>query len=158
MESSSCCTNIHSTRMASGKSGKSKALSQAETSRQNCKTWDVRNMQKGVEHKRKTTMKKHFLVVFSFPELLPIFSTLSTGKQRTETALVTTRPCGIAAYMQTWATPALQAWWPGIVHNRWEYYKRNKRISFLDFWLKAFLCGKVGWGNGRTDWEKGDIQ
>lgn len=163
MESSSCCTNIHSTRTPSGKNGNSKDLSQAETLRQNCKMWELRNAQKGAEHKRKTTMKKHFLVVFSFPELFPIFSTeclpISIIHKQTENRYgFTTSPLGIASYMQTWATPALQACWPGTVHNRWEYYKCNKRISFPDSWLKAFLCGKVGCGNGRIDWKKGDIQ
>lgn len=63
---------------------------------------------------KRTTMKKSFLIVFPFPEeftnlfLLNVFLFLSaTDKQGAGMALVTTRQCGIAVNMQTWAIPAL---------------------------------------------------
>lgn len=121
--------------------------------------WEVRSVWKRSWWRKKNKDEERLFGCISFSrivrqplptESLPV--SIIQSKERTDMALVTTRQCGIAVYTQTWAIPALQGWWPGTACTRWEYYKCNKRISFPDFWLEAFLCGKVGWGNGRTDW------
>lgn len=145
--------------MASGKSEDSKAPSQTETLRWKHKMWEVRSVWARSWRRKKNKNKETCfgciffsrIVYQSLPvECLP--TSIIQSKERADMALVATRQCGIPVYMQTWAKIALKASWPGTVLTRWEYYKGNKRISFPDFWLKAFPCGKVGWGNGRIDW------
>lgn len=117
--------------------------------------------EKGVDGERKTKMKKHFFgcilfsrIVHQSPpaECLPVSIIQIQRESRYGFSYNQTMwYCCLHANMGYASFASLMAW---HCHTRWEDYKYNKRISFPDFWLKAFLCGKSGWGNGRTDWEE----